>query len=880
MDPATERLVRESLTNKIQWLRRTRGYSLEEAAQRIKRENSDVPTSGKIIDEIILDNRQRIQIEVAENTKYVSRDNRDRNWFAPFTEADQMPRAWNLYRDKLRHDPGMSDAVETIDGESNCIVASLADPSKKVKSKGLVLGYVQSGKTANYTAVIAKAVASGYRFIVVLAGMYNNLRAQTQARLAMDLSFDDPIAVISPDGSQGIEWLALTGASDEDGDKDLPRQDSRARQILASPERFVVIAVVKKQRNRLENLRDLLGETRPEALNKCPVLIIDDESDQATPNTKRDDEDPSAINRLVREIWEKVTRGTYVAYTATPFANLLMNPNEETEMYPSDFIYAMKKPEGYMGSEEFFGNSLADGGSQQTKYNRLREISREESDQLSMTKNALNAGFTLECPESLEEAIKWFIIATAIRRTREHDNHSSMLIHLSHLVAHHDIVAEKVESYLATLRKEWADNREDCLDALEETFKRETDAVAFGLAIPLSDAESMTWGDVSGYLDEVLGSLAVIVDNGQSEQRLEYDDQNPRPLIVIGGNTLSRGLTLKDLVCSYFDRRSSAYDTLLQMGRWFGYRHGYEDLVRVWATQDIKNDFSFLAGIEIELREEIQSLIDDGLRPRDIGLKIRQHPGHLEVTARTKMYHANQVQLSLQERRLQTHRFSQSKDVIKENRQTFETLLARMQSEGKLPEESVTASKRHLVFRNVSANYISEFFRDFKIAQTGLRSLQPEITSQWMEKFGKDRKWNVVLVDGNSKSNTVVGGYQVHLTNRARYEGPDQNNEVSVKGLISPSDLGIDLNQKIADNGVRSLMKARRDQLDGAGVLLLYLIDGHSQPDDRYKITRYPLDIDVDVPAFAVVFPRLRDSQNDATFIAVQPDAPTDCEEE
>ena len=232
--------------------------------------------------------------------------------------------------------------IDSIDQASTKILSYLPHPGAgQFNTKGLVLGYVQSGKTANYTAVMAKAADVNYKLFIILSGLHNNLRSQTQRRLQREL------VNLNPE-----DWYTLTSI-----DRDF-RQIGNATAFLSARSGQKVLCVVKKNASVLRRLRSWLSGASEEALRDCPVLVVDDEADQASVNTARNLEYRSTINNLIVEILGFLPKSAYVGYTATPFANVLIDPSSIEDLYPRDFIVDLPKPDNYFGPEKIFGREL------------------------------------------------------------------------------------------------------------------------------------------------------------------------------------------------------------------------------------------------------------------------------------------------------------------------------------------------------------------------------------------------------------------------------------------------------------------------------------------------------------------------------------------
>lgn len=726
---------------------------------------------------------------------------------------------WPRLRDSLK-DQLPQDVVASIDGASHDVVSNLANPkfggTGTLKKKGLVLGFVQSGKTANYTAVAAKALDQGYKLIIVLSGIHNNLREQTQERVTRDLGLDEV-----------SKAFKLTSSG-----KDFKR-DTNAASILSGGN--PAIAVVKKNKSVLEGLR-LWLKSANQQLQRTPVLIIDDEADQATPNTQADRDEVSAINKLVREIWSTVRLGTYVGYTATPFANVFMDPDEPKELFPSHFILTLEKPSNYFGAEQIFGSfDPADAENPEPGLDMVRVVQDSEAEMLRPNKsNRTDFDFTV--PESLIDAVRWFVIATAIRRARgQRSQHATMLVHTTHYAAPHFVIQTRIATVARSLRDAWAQGG---MDVFRSQFEFEKDRVSSVRTKPMP-----AWELVAREISDVLSAISVVVDNSAAKDRLDYSILGPdgaivpQTVIVVGGGTLSRGLTLEGLLVSYFVRTSNAYDTLLQMGRWFGYRNGYEDLPRVWTQESLVSDYQFLAQVESEIRSEINSMRETGLTPDEAGLKIRRHPGRLEITAKSKMVHANFVGVSYGGKRLQTHVLSKSLEDLNVNKSAAKKLVENLKLEPGVRMSSPLRSSDGYLFQNVPTPIVKQFLVDFSFHKD-LKSMDSDGLAQWMDKFAAETPWNVVFVSGPKHTDLepIDLGLpeDIKTINRSRLRGTGDTT-ASIKALMSRSDIILDINKDIPFDGeneddIKFYRKFRQSVLGNTGLLVIYSISKDSVP--------------------------------------------------
>ncbi|WP_151530105.1 MULTISPECIES: Z1 domain-containing protein [unclassified Corynebacterium] len=452
---------------------------------------------------------------------------------------------WPPLREYMEHEQPY--ALAAADTASTRIVKSLRPPmSDSYSTKGLVLGYVQSGKTTNFISVLAKAADAGYKFFIVLSGITNNLRKQTQERIDSSLIHDEN------------QWIKLTTPDSDFSET----YNTNASSLLASKDKKL-IAVVKKNSTVLRKLNHFLRSAGTQA--NCPILVIDDEADQASINVgDHDKHEQSVINNQITELLSH-QRSAYIAYTATPFANLLINPNEENDLYPKDFIHSLPKPEGYFGSEELFGREpLTDSDHDSVDgLPVIRIVPDDEADALRPKRKIPLEEQNLYVPDSLVEAMRWFFLATAARHLRgQDDQHSSMLIHTTMLKDAHEETKDLIRAEL----KRFVRELDDPVGQLQwcDLWKRENDAIvkAVGNADTkyksLLDAPRYNFEELLPELSQVLHNTKLVTDNSVSEERLSYSEEDPTTVIAIGGNTLARGLTLEGLVSSYFVRASNA----------------------------------------------------------------------------------------------------------------------------------------------------------------------------------------------------------------------------------------------------------------------------------------------------------------------------------
>lgn len=650
-------------------------------------------------------------------------------WRPWYTAARQGERRFysRAYTKVLNADPGWdSMAIGRLDAASTAVVRRLADPSwpESYQSKGLVVGHVQSGKTANFTGVIAKAIDAGYRLIIVLTGTVEILRRQTQRRLDMELvgvenilggiDEHDEERVARTDYHDDQDWRAgkflrhgvpihtidniplIHRLSTFEGDYRRLRQglstlDFRAGRELVDRSRplydpinlfqsDVRLAVVKKNSTVLARLVDDLKEIRAD-LGEIPTLIIDDEADQASVNTKKqkvktdEEKERSAINRRISDMLCVLKRAQYVGYTATPFANVFIDPDDSEDIFPKDFIASLERPPGYMGARDFYDLDVDFDGEPK---------SIDNSNEKAFVRDLIAVNNPTLRREEIQRALDSFVLTGALKlyrgsKTGQRFRHHTMLVHESVKQKEHEALKDEV---LTVWRQSSYDSAVG-LDRLRELYNSDIAPVAaalhrrdvaaaktHGLPLPkmppmpgsFEDLITDSW--IGAALDRIdRGTSVVIVVNGAAEKDYAQDSLNFEAddvwKILVGGTKLSRGFTVEGLTISYYTRRTLQADTLMQMGRWFGFRRGYRDLVRLYIGRnvpapggkhvDLYEAFEAVVRDEEDFRAELAryaDISDTGhpqVRPEDIPPMVFQQVPWLKPTAGSKMYNAELV---------------------------------------------------------------------------------------------------------------------------------------------------------------------------------------------------------------------------------------------
>ncbi|WP_312548682.1 Z1 domain-containing protein [Massilia sp.] len=572
--------------------------------------------------------------------------------FAPWVSDAKGSIEWNYwdsYRRLLQSQGWSPNVVRVLDEDTDGILTECGNPAREGSwaIRGLVMGDVQSGKTASYSGLIAKAADAGYRVVVLLTGVIEDLRRQTQERLDLGFVGRDSSKVLDRNRHNEPIGAGINRKRSANVLTSVTRDflTNNAQVLNGIPLANIsepILFVMKKNKAPLENLVGWLDaqlKLTGQTIHEMPLLVVDDEADSASVNVRKDGQEPATINRLIRKVIGKFSRSSYVAYTATPFANVFINPDNETDLFPSNFIYSLNTPSHYIGASSIF---LEDG----RYHGQLRDISDAEASFPYVHKKDHPVEVL---PESLHDAVRVFLLSCAVRDIRgEELKHRSMLVNVSRFTDVQARVSEKIRGFLYGLQQEiqqylagrsWRSHPE--LVQLETVWQQEFAHTG------------VTWEQIRKALNDSVASVRVVTINQKSppDEKLAYstyrDTEKGRRVIAVGGLTLSRGLTLEGLCVSYFYRNSKAYDTLLQMGRWFGYRSGYDDLFRIWMDTDAQDWYAHIADAVAELRTDFRRMSANRMAPSQFGIRVKSHPDTLIVTAQNKMRNGQDVEHSV-----------------------------------------------------------------------------------------------------------------------------------------------------------------------------------------------------------------------------------------
>ena len=666
---------------------------------------------------------------------------------------------WARYR-LLMADKGLSSQV--LGGLSNVtdrILGLLENPQKAGRwdRRGMVMGHVQSGKTANYIGVVSKAADAGYRVIIIIAGLQNKLRDQTQRRVDEGfIGFSSMAAggnqlpkrnVMGVGRHDSQRQPAAFTTSHRDFHKGIAESLNIPLQNLKEPAVFVIKKNTSTLRNLIDWLRTHNAELGTEIIRE-PMLLIDDEADNASINIRHRMDEVSRINGQIRKLLNLFEQSCYVGYTATPFANIFIDPDTEDQMeghdlFPRDFIVSLDPPTNYFGPSRVFRDDA------DVVLNDLEDYA-----DLLPTPHRIDH-VVVELPESLRDAVRVFIVARAIRLARGEDRaHNSMLVNVSRFVAVQQQVRNEIQSFVEGVGSSIRVNgskppnhavRDPELGELRRVFAREYEGTC-----------GLGWAEVQARLHDSVSAVTIVEINSRAAGSLDYVEHESAGLnvIAVGGLSLSRGLTLEGLTVSYFLRRSLMYDTLFQMGRWFGYRDGYDDLCRVWMPEEAQGWYEHVAESIEELRDELVRMQAANATPREFGLKVRSHPDTLVVTALNKMGTGREhtVRVGLAKQFIETAILRKDPAALAANLRAVEWLARQMRKAGKAPEDGVEGSYGRLV-RVVPVELVDGFLALFR-NHPGRVVTEPEPVRRYINarSDGELSEWDVLFAGVRRKS--------------------------------------------------------------------------------------------------------------------------------
>lgn len=752
-------------------------------------------------------------------------------------------RYWQRYRTYMERKLA-DDVVENLNDSTDDILGLLEDPRREGvwDRRGLVVGHVQSGKTGNYSGLICKAADAGYKIIIVLAGMHNNLRSQTQIRLEESfLGYETspnrdpgkPLGVAEFDSDQKINPHCGTTRADN-GDFNAAVANHFA---AISPEERPWLFVVKKNKTVLTQLltwiRTRVADATAEGTDRkvvtyLPLLVIDDEADNGSVDTGEqvfnadgtpdEEHTPKTINSLIRKILHAFSRSAYVGYTATPFANIYIHRKGSTkeegpDLFPQSFIVNLAAPSNYVGPVRVFGRATPEGREGGLPLTHLIEDHYDVENKTGWMPPKHNKEHVPifngqeTIPPSLREALYSFVISCAVRSTRGQDSeHSSMLIHVTRLVQVQNHVRFQVEEAVKRMRQriDRGVDAEELLAQLHHLWVSDFLPCSATIANLVDEEERSppmpTWDEVLGAIPNVLHDIQVRSVNGTARDALDYsENQGPGlKVIAIGGDKLARGLTLEGLCTSYFVRTTKMYDTLMQMGRWFGYRPGYLDLCRLYTSEDLVEWFGHIADASEELREEFDNMVERKGTPNDYGLRVKSHPV-LTVTSRLKMRNSQNLSLSYSGSMVQTVALFDDKTRNERNLNATDRLISAMGVPAinglqQVRVDFTDSWKRSPLWTDVGSELILDFLRGYETHPDATSAKSPVLADfiKKMNDQGELRLWTVALLAEGHPGTAHKFSTGLTISNfPARSNRKKDRYTIGV--LTDPSDEAIDL---------------------------------------------------------------------------------------
>lgn len=716
--------------------------------------NETIDIESQEFEELISDNFLNIKPEAPK----VFED----EGFVPWLN-DQKPNiTWDFYnryeRYLLTRKGWKPTVISELNQCSDIILDHLANPksTKYFNKKGLVIGDIQSGKTANYTALINKAIDAGYKIVIVLAGMTRDLRNQTQKRLDAEvLGYETKTEGKGKTIGVGeFKSLNIEGLTYSDSPKDFGDMKKYFSTHTLDQNLNPIVAIVKKQTSVLTHLHNFLSKSQAYCYTNdkldIPILIIDDEVDQASVDTKNAQtlEEASAINKKIRTILDGLNRYSYVGYTATPFANVFIDPDKQ-DLYPKDFILTIPSSNDYCGIKEYFGVNAIDEDDYSSDHSNDLFVNIKDYGELFNNAKRIDAGSVTEAlNNSIKDAIKSFIIAASIKKARGFEGYNSMLIHIARYKNPATTLKPLINKHLGDLYTRLKYDSRNTIKDFEYFWVKNFKPVS---EIRLENDFVDTWEKIEPFLLPTIESSMnnLLVLNGDSGDILDYSVSKTGDYIVIGGDKLSRGLTLEGLVVSYYYRNSKMYDSLLQMGRWFGYRKGWIDVCRVFTTVRFMNDFITVGKVLQKFKTDIDEMYKQKLNPREVGQRIMYSP-NLIPTARNKMKSVSKIKISFSGEIQQVISFDRKN--IAYNFELTKDFL------NKIGPGEVRQNNK-VVFKNVPVNLILEYLKAYKecTAYSGYGHISVVNWANYIENLnskGELKNWTVVL---SSLSNEKEG---------------------------------------------------------------------------------------------------------------------------
>lgn len=848
------------------------------------------------------------------------------------------------------------------------IIKKVGDPknTNNFFVKGLVVGSVQSGKTSNFNAVVNSSIDVGYKLIIVLSGIMEDLRRQTQIRTEKEVEGK----MIAQDKFIGVGEIASFGQLGQFTDVNqviLPTSTQNDFNRTMQQAHFSLnntnILICKKNTSVLQNLLLWLNEYLLENNDKhnIPLLIIDDEADNASINNlgHKGSEYANKINGHIRALLALFNRKTYIGYTATPFANILQDWNSKPEtkwkvkdsknnidlefdqegnLFPDDFIELLIPPSNYIGPKNFFETRIEDIKKIDPlladpltdyieyfperveilsddcligvkKYNNQKEFDNDLNartrfgtfqDYRAITRATTKYdNFPIEIPKSLDEAIKCFIVSIAIRLSRRPEliqsklfhPHNTMLIHISRFsdwqCKSKKLIIEKIDYIKTRLNNDTLSASDSIFIEFERIWiKYYADAVNnIREYLPENyDDEYLTrktFLEVRDLLVSAINGIEVKAVNTVEKDVLDYES-GEKKYIVIGGNKLSRGFTLEGLTVNYFIRNTNFADTLLQMGRWFGYRPGYLDCCKLFTTADTFEKYDQCTWTIEELEEEFRKLSIAKKKPKDYATKVLTHPGTLQITRPAVLKNAVVEKWSFEDSLIQTTELKITNESIKKSWFNFKDIYQKNKERFIVDVDKKiislkTNSEGFIDFLNSQQTFTDKFLKNELIRFVRLSNQYEKLTN-----------WTIVIKTSGSSKNSLkkedTGLIEdIQLTIRRRPEREPYYSKLKIENIFKVSGAssniisgGTDMSFTLTESEISKIKHDfnitkpgknppenvfREKMKDSDGLLVVFLMDLEAVFDNvdlKNKATNENINLSIPLIGFAIGIPPLK----------------------
>lgn len=780
----------------------------------------------------LIEERIREQVAVNHDMGFGIEDdqkNYNTSWFSEHLRLNGKEYYWGRFIDK-KSEELPPNVIKAIRDDTEAILNRCGAPNRsEVRDiRGLVFGYVQSGKTLNYTSLTNAAMDCGYNIVIILAGATKVLRKQTQTRVNLDIIGWDGtksvgVGIIDDDLSK--RPISLT-TNLEDFNKKIADQQLQGANLsnISTP----IIAVIKKDVSAIRHLNKWLSiQIRQGQINKS-VLLIDDEGDYASVNTKKN-EDPTAINRGLRIMLNYFEVSTYVAITATPFANILINSKNEHEdfgedLFPKSFIWSLNKPSTYSGVREVVIESFKNVyDCNETLDNRQKKRICEDILKFK------EADTFKQLPFFFDEAISTFISDVCkLRNERPEQDDVSMMVNISRFTNHHEQVSGLLEQ-----------KKDKLIDSIRSlNYNQFTDPIL--LLIRKKCQKRIQNIGESNFWEEVhiqLLSTIVIEVHHRSKIEIQFSENKKLNFILVGGLSLSRGFTIEGLITSIFLRSTRTYDALMQMGRWFGHKKEFKNLgvISLFTTPEIQSRFERIEEAIQDLLDQIQIMRERKETPREFGLGIKYDPlAALQVVASNKARSATQIRVNLgmSGRNCETTKLYTDLEIIQKNKCCIEKFLNEVKNVGKKiePNDNINypnTSKNVFAYSEIKSDLVIDFLTSFDVPFKKLTQVSPKLPFPILIDYLKQKVKNVdvIVVEGGSTSKIQFEGMGDFSPSDRKFESRSggyinqSNNQIT-----KPTDEALLLSKKKCPPGDRKLYRELRLIETGRPLLMIYPI--------------------------------------------------------